>query len=321
MRFLLSVLILFLLFLFYGFLPVKADKTVDIPYGMSTPQMAMYLYEQGLLRTPLSFLLLHVVVKGKLEAGEYEFKGWTWPWDVYRKIRYGLKKTYKITIPEGSDIYDIARILENNGITKGEDFLKWATSPQVAKKYGLRVYGMEGFLFPDTYFFSRNTHPLTIIDTMYHNFLRRTKPLREELLQKGMSLEEWVTVASMIEKETAVKEEKPLVAAVIYNRIKRGMKLQIDPTVIYALKRKNMWDGKLTLKDLKIDDPYNTYLYPGLPPTPICNPGLDSLEAALRPAKVDYLYFVANGEGGHFFSVTYEDHLKKVNLYRQMHRQ
>ena len=305
------------LFFLYTFLPVRVEKkTVEIPYGMPSHKIALELYREGIIRSPLSFLLIHAIKRSKLEAGEYEFEDWVYPWDVYRKISRGLKKLYRITIPEGYDLYDIAKTLEENHICKAEDFLKYALSEETARKYGLKTHSMEGFLFPDTYFFSKNTHPLRVIETMHGNFLRKTQELRKELPKKGMSLEEWVIIASMIEKETSKKEEKPLVSAVIQNRIKKGMKLQIDPTVIYALKRRGLWDGSLSLKDLRFDDPYNTYAYYGLPPSPICNPGFDSLKAALEPAKVDYLYFVADGAGGHRFSSSYVEHIKNVRLYR-----
>lgn len=305
------------LFVLYSFLPVKTEKkTVEIAYGTSTTDIAMRFYREGLLRNPLSFLLIHGIYKKRLEAGEYEFEGLVFPWNIYEKLSKGLKKVYRITVPEGSDLYDIARLLEENRICSAEDFLKYSLSEETAKKYGLKVSSMEGFLFPDTYFFSKNTHPLKVIEVMHKNFLRRTEELRKKLPEKGLTLEEWVTIASMIEKETAKPEEKPLVSAVIYNRLKRGMKLQIDPTVIYALKRKNMWDGRLSLRDLKFEDPYNTYIYFGLPPSPICNPGLESLRAAIEPEKVDYLYFVADGNGGHYFSRTFQEHNRRVREYR-----
>ncbi len=307
------------LFIFYSFLPVRTEgKTVDIAYGTPTTEIALQFYKEGLLRNPLSLLFIHALYKRKLEAGEYEFDGLVFPWDVYRKIHYGFRKTYKITIPEGSDVYDIASVLDSYKICKAEDFLKYALSPKTAQNHGLNTFSMEGFLFPDTYLFSKNTHPLTVISVMYRNFLKKTEPLRRELEKSGMSLEEWVTIASLIEKETALKEERPLVSAVIHNRLRKGMKLQIDPTVIYAMKRKGIWNGKLSSKDLDIDDPYNTYAYFGLPPSPICNPGLDSLASALRPAKVNYLYFVANGSGGHRFSSTYSEHLANVKAYIEL---
>ncbi len=312
--FLALVLFLFL-FVVYSFLPTAPkEKTLEIPYGTPTAGISQLLYREGVIRTPLSFLMVHVFLKKKLEAGEYEFDGLVYPWDVYLKIARGEKKLYRITVPEGYDVYDIARLLEEHQICSREDFLKYATSPEIAKKYGLNTYTVEGFLFPDTYFFSKNTHPLRVIDVMHKNFLKKTQHLREELKNKGLSLEMWVTVASMVEKETALKHEKPLVSAVIYNRMKRGMKLDIDPTVIYAMKIAGTWKGVLTKKDLQMDSPYNTYRYPGLPPSPICNPGLDSLEAALNPARVDYLFFVADGSGGHRFSDNYTGHLQNIRL-------
>jgi len=317
-KFLLPIILL-VLFVVYSLLPVRLDKkTVEIAYGTSTFEMALLLYKEGILRNPLSFLFLHSVEKKKLEAGEYEFDGLVFPWDVYDKISKGLKKLYRITIPEGSDLYDIAKILEENLICSSKDFLKYALSEETARKYGLKTPTMEGFLFPDTYFFSKNTHPMKVIDIMHVNFLKKTQELRKKLPEKNLTLEEWVTIASMIEKETAKPEEKPLVSAVIYNRIKKGMKLQIDPTVIYALKRRGLWKGKLTLEHLRIDDPYNTYYYFGLPPSPICNPGLESLKYALEPAPVDYIYFVADGSGGHYFSKNFSDHSRKVREYRSI---
>lgn len=316
--FFVSITILLVLFFVYSFLPVRAEKkTIEIPYGTPTLNIALELYKEGLIRSPLSFIVLHAIHKSKLEAGEYEFDGLVFPWEIYEKLSKGLKKVYRITIPEGSDLYDIAKILEENRICSSEDFLKYALSEETAKKYGLRVHTMEGFLFPDTYFFSKNTHPLRVIDVMHKNFLKKTEDLRKKLPEKGLTLEEWVTIASMIEKETARPEEKPLVSAVIHNRLEKGMKLQIDPTVIYALKRRGLWEGKLTLSHLKIDDPYNTYYYHGLPPSPICNPGLESLKAALQPEDVDYLYFVADGRGGHYFSTTYEEHLRYNRLRKR----
>ncbi len=312
-------IILVVTYLVYIFLPVYVEEeTVEIAYGTPTIEIVNILKEEGILRSRVSFLIIHAVKKSKLEAGEYEFDGYVTPFEVYEKISKGIHKIHRVVIAEGSDVYDIAEILHTKGICRKEDFLKYALSEEVAKSYGLNTPTMEGFLFPDTYFFSKNTHPLRVIDTMFRNFMERTEELREEVEKRGMSLEKWVTIASMIEKETFWEDEKPLVAAVIYNRLRKRMKLQIDPTVIYALKRRNLWKGRLTKEDMKIDDPYNTYLYFGLPPTPICNPGLGSLRAALYPAKVDYLYFVIDPKRRkHLFSRTYSEHLKNVNRLRR----
>ncbi len=315
---LVSLLLAISLYTGYSFMPVYLEKpkTVEIPYGTPTLELVEILEEEGLLRTGFSFLIIHAVKRKKLEAGEYEFEGFVSPFDVYEKISKGLHKLHRIVVPEGSDIYDIAEILDKKGICRKEDFIKFATSEDVAKGYGLSTPTVEGFLFPDTYYFSKNTHPLKVIDTMFRNFLEKTVDMRAKLSERNLSLEEWVTVASMVEKETFRDEEKPLIAAVIYNRLKRKMKLQIDPTVIYALKRRGLWKGRLTKKDLQIDDPYNTYLYFGLPPTPICNPGEVSLRASLNPAPVDYLYFVLDPRRKkHIFSRTYREHLRNIRRY------
>ena len=323
-KILLASLLFFLalIYLSYAFLPVYIpQKTVEIPYGTPTLKIFEMLHKEGIVRSRLSLIVIHVLRKSKLEAGEYEFEGYVTPFDVYEKLSKGLHKLHRIVVVEGSDIYDIARTLEKEGVCRAEDFLKYATDESVPRSYGLSTPTMEGFLFPDTYFFSKNTHPLRVIDTMYRNFLKKTVDIRKEAAEKGIPIEELVTVASMVEKETFWEDEKPLIAAVIYNRLRERMKLQIDPTVIYALKRKGLWDGKLTKEDLQIDDPYNTYLYFGLPPTPICNPGLTSLWAALRPAKVRYLYFVVDPKTRrHIFSTTYAQHRKNVRKLRRFRR-
>ncbi len=308
-----------LVYILYSFLPVRiGNKTIEISYGTPVPEIIDLLYEEGIIRSKLSLIILHIINREKISAGEYEFSGIVSPFDVYEKLSKGIQKLHKVTIPEGSDLYAIAKILDKAGVCGEEEFLKFATSESVARRFGLDTPTMEGFLFPDTYFFRKNTHPLVVIETMHRNFLDKTSSLRKKLAQKKLSLREWVTIASMIEKETAWEDEKPLVAAVIYNRLKKGMKLQIDPTVIYSLKRRGLWKGVLTRKELSIDDPYNTYVYYGLPPAPICNPGLSSLRFALEPAQVDYLYFVADPETKrHIFSSSYTQHVRNVLRVRR----
>jgi len=316
----LALLYIFLLSSFLGFVAFEiftpvyvSKKTIEIKYGTPVPKIAETLEKEGVIKNRYYFLVVHAFKRSKLEAGEYEFEGWLSTYDVYRILEEGKAKLYKVTIKEGYDVFDIAEVLEKNKVCKKEDFLKYALSEEVAQKYNLNTPSMEGFLFPDTYYFSKSTHPLKVIDVMYKNFLSKTENLRKELRKKHISLETWVTVASMVEKETFIDEEKPLIAAVIYNRLKRGMKLQIDPTVIYVAKRKGIWKGKLYKSLFNIDDPYNTYMYYGLPPGPICNPGLSSLKAALHPAKVNYLYFVAKPHyKGHLFAETYLEHLRNL---------
>ena len=294
---------------------VSPPKTVEIFYGTPVPKIAEILEKEGIIYSRYLFLIVHAIERKKLEAGEYEFRGKLSVIDVYNYLKEGRYKLYRITVKEGYDIYDIAKELEKKKICRAKDFLKYALSEEIVHHYGLSTPSVEGFLFPDTYFFSKGTHPLKVIDVMYKNFLKKTEKLRKELKRKKLDLETWVIVASMVEKETMIPKEKPIIAAIIYNRLNKGMKLQIDPTVIYAAKRRGIWKGKLLKKFYKLDDPYNTYFYYGLPPGPISNPGLSSLEAALRPAKVDYLYFVAKPDmSGHLFARTYLEHL--MNLRR-----
>ena len=307
-------------FIAYSFMPVHlSDKTVEIPYGTPTLRIVEILREEGIIRSILPFVVLHTIMKSKLEAGEYEFDGYVSVFDVYKKLSKGIHKLHRIVVREGSDLYDIADILERKGICSREDFLRYALSEEVAKSFGINSPTMEGFLFPETYFFSKNTHPLKVIRKMHQTFLEKTRDLREELKEQNeLSLEEWVIIASMIEKETYLESEKPIISAVIRNRLKKRMRLQIDPTVIYALKRNGLWRGALTKEDMGVDDPFNTYLYFGLPPTPICNPGLSSLRAALHPARVRYLYFVVDPDRRrHIFSVTYNQHLRNVARLRR----
>ncbi len=316
MAFLLILCVVVMVWLFYP-IELESKVLIDIPPGMEVESIGQRLSEKGLLRTPLSLYIIHALYRKKLRAGEYEFRGWVSPFEVYETIASGKVKLYRVVIPEGSDLFDIAEILSKNSIVGREEFLEFAMKDTFPKSRGLELPTVEGLLFPDTYMFAKDTKPERIVEVMYENFLRKTKDLRDILRYKELSFEEWLTIASMIEKETALREEKPIIAAVIYNRLKKGMLLQIDPTVIYALKLRGLWRGKLYPSHMAIDNPYNTYRFHGLPPSPICNPGLDSLRAALAPAEVDYLYFVADGKGGHIFSRTYKEHLRNVRNLRR----
>ncbi|MDW3229705.1 MAG: endolytic transglycosylase MltG, partial [Acidobacteriota bacterium] len=176
---------------------------------------------------------------------------------------------------------------------------------------------LEGYLFPETYHFSRGIEAEEMVRAMVTQFRKVFGKEQQERAQKlNLTVREVLTMASLIEKETSMIEEKPLVSAVFHNRLRLGMKLDCDPTIIYALKLENRFDGNIRLKDKNLKSPYNTYLYPGLPPGPICNPGYEALEAALYPASVDYLYFVSRNDGSHVFNRSYSEHLKAVSKYQ-----
>ncbi len=313
-KFLIFLLILVIFLVIYLIFPVKVDKKiVEIPYGTPYSKVVKILKREGVLRNELLFNLLHRVRKKDLKSGEYLFEGYVFPWQVYFKLERGQYILHKVVIPEGYDLFDVAKLLQKKGIAKEEEFLKWATDEKFVRSLGIPSKTAEGFLFPDTYYFPKFYPPKRIIKVMWENFLKKTKSLREELKKKkDLDLLKWVIIASLVEKETSREEERPIVAQVILKRLKRRMRLQIDPTLIYMLKRRGEWNGNIKLYHKKIKDPYNTYLYYGLPPTPICNPSLSSLRAVLFPAKTDYLYFVSNGRGGHYFFRTYREHRKFV---------
>ncbi len=235
--------------------------------------------------------------------------------DLVERLTTYREPLERVVIYEGMDTYEIAQRLEELGVCNSTAFLRVATSSQTARRLGLDAPVLEGFLFPDTYFFERGTAPERVAEVMVKNFQKKAMPL----LEKSRILDPYRTliVASMVQKETYIPSEMPKVASVIYNRLEKGMLLQIDPTVIYAKKVAAGRNLRITLgrSDLLFDSPYNTYLHLGLPPAPICNPGLDAIEAAVHPASTHYLYFVAKGDGSHHFSRTLREHMKAVRRY------
>ena len=287
-------------------------KIIEIPQGLGLSAIAEKLEGEGVVRKA-EVLFFSAFLSGthrKLKHGEYVFSAGEAPYTVHRKLRRGEVSLKRVTFPEGITLVQMAQILDASQIVSQEEFLAVAENSEYStKKLDVDVSSLEGFLFPDTYFFARDCSAEKVIETMLDRF-------REVYATLGIAspqpdIKEIVTIASLIEKETAFPAERPLVSAVIRNRLRKGMKLEFDPTVIYALGEK--FDGNIRKKDLSFPSPYNTYVVSGLPPGPIAAPGLDSIRAALEPAGVDYLYFVANGGGRHFFSATYRDHLNAVN--------
>jgi UPF0755 protein len=228
-------------------------------------------------------------------------------------IMNGKEYLVKFFVVEGSNVYDIAKSLENMGILRGEEFLASATDRTFIKSLtGLDVESMEGMLYPDTYFFSKKITAQNVIRKMYNNFKNNIPDhFEEKLKQFNLSFYEGVILASIIQKESFYVDEYPLIASVFYNRLKRNMRLQADPTVIYGIYK--TFNGNLTkLNLIDQNNRYNTYVYNGLPPTPICNPTKIALEAVINPADTKYLYFVSDGKGKHKFSITYREHVNKI---------
>jgi UPF0755 protein len=293
---------------------------VDIPRGMSNSAIARKLAENGVVRSQIAFdILCRVNRPALLQAGEYFFDRPATPAEVFRKIAEGRVYVKVVTVPEGKTMKEIATLLEQEGLVSRSAFLAAANDAALIEDLAPEARNLEGFLFPSTYQFSRHVTPEQVVDAMLKQFREVWDRLQKEQgAADGRPVSEIVTLASLVEKETGVKEERPLVAAVFENRLERGMALQCDPTVIYALDLANGYTGSLSAKDLQIKSPYNTYRNAGLPPGPIANPGEASLRAALHPAEEDYLYFVSNAQGRHVFSRTLEEHNHNVTQYRRL---
>ena len=250
----------------------------------------------------------------KIHWGLYRFTPSLPPREVLDHMVLGKGVFYSVTIPEGLTVQEIADLLAKMQIADREKFLAQAANPELLEMLGLQDKGIEGYLFPNTYHFTPLTSERDIILTMTEQFRKVSEPiLTSYQATVPLTVHEIVTLASIIEKETGIEAERPLVSAVFYNRMKLRMPLQSDPTVIYGLKEYN---GNLTRKDLKDTSPYNTYRIPALPPGPICNPGLSSLKAAVQPAPVPYLYFVSKNDGTHLFSENLEAHNEAVKEYQ-----
>lgn len=299
----------------------RADSVlVRIPPRSSTLSILEALEAGGVIRDRrLGLIDLKILHRGKtLKAGEYRFAGPRSAEQVILSIASGDVVTYRVTVPEGFSAEEIGALFASQGFGTESDYRRLVNSPAQFEGLPKEARSLEGFLFPDTYTVTRSMTAREILTLLTRQFARRaTTTVMPRPQAPGRSLLEAVTLASLVEKETAVPEERPLVAAVYANRLARGMLLQCDPTTIYALKRRGLWHGVLSRGDLAVDEPYNTYVVPGLPPGPICSPGLASLRAAAAPARVPYIYFVATGDGSHRFSTNYEEQQRNVAQYRQ----
>jgi len=299
---------------------IEEEKELRISRGKTLKEIALMLKDEGLLRRPFFFWLHGRITKldRDIKAGIYVINYPMSPLQLLRSLKEGEQKTIRIVIPEGFTTRQIADLLAKRGvITSKEEFYKLVQDEDFLLSLGIKAPSVEGFLFPDTYNFSPQEDPKEVIKIMVNNFRNRwPKSFSERAKELGFDEYEILILASIIEKETALKREKPLVSAVFHNRLKRKMPLCADPTVIYGLGES--FKGNLTRAHLRMPSPYNTYLKKGLPPTPICNPGLDSIEAALYPASVPYLYFVSRNDGSHYFSRTLEEHNQAVFLFQRL---
>lgn len=295
---------------------------VDIPHGTSRWQIAGILRQDDVIRNRLAFELFSIWhLRSPMQAGEYYFDHPVTSREVFWQIAQGRIFVHVVTIPEGWTMFDIAAELDRQGICHRDDFLAAAKDASLVYDLAPNAQSLEGFLFPSTYEFTRHTTCEQIVKRMVQNFRAVWESLNtagSPSIPVNLSPVQIVTLASLVERETPRKDERPLVAGVFYNRLKRGGPLQCDPTVAYALELEGRPVKVVHSKDLQIDSPYNTYKYSGLPPGPIANPGEASLRAALAPATTDYMFFVANDNGGHFFSKTLAEHNRNVARYRSL---
>jgi UPF0755 protein len=291
------------------------ETFVEIAPHSSALEIGGKLEQAGVIRSQYVFDALRWLKPGRLVAGTYRFAGPARPSTVYRRIQHGDVYTISVTIPEGANLFDIAARLEEARLGPAADFLAAAkTETSLIEDLDPQATSLEGYLFPDTYHFGPKQKPAQIAAMMVKRF-------RAAAAQLGLreNVRDVVTMASLIERETAMDSERPLVASVFENRLAKGMPLMTDPAVIYGLQLEGIWRGTIYASDLKRDTPYNTYLHAGLPPGPVANPGMKSLRAAMEPAQTNYLYFVAAGanpQGESLFSATLKEHIRNVSGYR-----
>jgi UPF0755 protein len=293
--------------------------------GYSTRRIATELKSAGVIRSADAFILWHYLHrKRSLKAGEYHFEKNATSIDVHRRLAHGDVYFHTVVIPEGFNIFDIAQAIQDGGLGSSEEFLKVATSDTaLIADLAPDAKSLEGYLFPNTYEFTRMQTMQDMAAAMVKQFrqvareIGLTTDLPNNSTQKT-DLQRTVILASIIEKETAAPDERPLVASVYFNRMALHEALQADPSVIYAELLQGRYGGALHHADMQFNSAYNTYTHPGLPPGPIGNPGKTSLEAAMHPAETDYLYFVSNGNGHHRFAHSLEEHNRNVAAYRKV---
>lgn len=308
------------------FTPTGVAGTVNLVVyrGDNFDRIASELTRLGLIRS--NFWFRHLAswrkVPQRLKAGIYRIKTPISLWSLTKFLSEARPELIRLTVWEGMMAREIAERVEKLGLGSAERFIEIVKNPEGKIDLPFEWRGdLEGLLFPSTYYVPplRPKEEAFLIQLMVNSFVENFwKPYRDEIERSTFSLRELVTIASMVQWEVKMDEERPIVAGVIINRLRRGMKLEIDATVLYALGQRKR---RVLYRDLRVDSPYNTYRYKGLPPGPICSPGLPSLLASLRPADVPYLYYVARGDGYHTFSSTYEEHMKAVETYRKWRAQ
>jgi UPF0755 protein len=296
-----------------------AEVFVDIPQGSGARVIGRRLAETGVVRDELTFRAA-LVRSGRardLKAGEYRFDRPARVDEVIARLIQGDVYRRLVTFREGLTMAEMAEVFAASGLGSADDFVAASRDPSPIRALDAEAKDLEGYLYPETYGLPRGTPAAELVRLMVSHFEKAfDEGLRRAAAEQGLSVRQVVTLASLVEKETAREEERPLVGAVYRNRLKMGMGMQADPTVIYALQLAGRWNGNLSRADLEYDSPYNTYKYAGLPPGPIAAPSRPSLAAAVHPAAVDYLYFVSKNDGSHVFATTLAEHNRNVQQWQ-----
>jgi UPF0755 protein len=298
-----------------------AETFVEIPTGSGVAEIRRRLIDAGVVQDEHTFraALWWSGEARNLQAGEYRFDRPMSPVAVIQKIGRGDVFTQRITFPEGLTLQEMARLYESRKFGTAASFLEAARDTAPIRDLDPAATDLEGYLFPETYAVPRGVPAARLVGMMVDRFLMTyTEDLRRSAETQGLTTREVLSLAALVEKETARPDERPVVAAVYRNRLRVGMPMQADPTVVYALQKAGRYDGNIRRDDLQLDSPYNTYRYPGLPPGPIAAPGKASIEAALAPADVPYLYFVSRNDGSHVFAETLAEHNANVQEYQVM---
>lgn len=314
----------FLLFASYRlFVPLDFSKEkilLDIPPGQTFYKLSRELEEKKIIRSQTDMkILIWLFALPPLPQGEYELSSSHSLWRIFQNIKQGKEKVFLIRFPEGLNHYEMAELLKNHDWPAAEDFLKEVWNKKLIKKLLNNDFdSFEGYLFPDSYNLRKYMSASDLIEWMFKRFLKEYSTLANLPLKKKFSRHQIVTFASLIEKETGQARERPLISGVFHNRLNKNMKLQTDPSVLYAMYLNQAFDIEKNIrkKDLLAPSPYNTYFVRGLPPGPIANPGAKSLQAVISPESSDYLYFVSRNDGSHKFSKTYKEHQKAVYKYQ-----
>ncbi len=305
--------------------PVVAGEemvTVDIAKGASFREIQSQLGEKGLIKDDIRFYLLarYLNLAHKVKAGEFQLRSGQKPADLLHELVNARPALYSITIPEGLNLKEIAEIFAKKDWVNYDEFINLATDKDFIERLGFQqLISLEGYLFPDTYLVTKNMRNAEdSLQMMVRKFRKVWQAAMKDGCVTDLNQHQLLTLASIVEKEAVKAEEQPVIAGVFYNRLNTNMRLQSDPTVVYGVENHK---GPITRADLKRDTPYNTYVIPGLPPGPICNPGEAAIRAVLRPAETKYFYFVSNNDGSHQFSRTLKEHNRAVKRYRKAVRE